>query len=64
MAAYELPPLLKKKLKKESVIFCFLLSIGTFFTILIGFGVHLPNPLDWIIAFIKPIANFIDYLFK
>ncbi|MDP4105115.1 MAG: hypothetical protein Q8935_09180 [Bacillota bacterium] len=61
---FELPKMIKKKLIKESVIFCILLSIGTCFPVLMSLGVQLPNPLDWIILFIKPLANMFGELLK
>jgi hypothetical protein len=64
MGFYELPSLIGKKLYKESFIFCCLLSTGTFVTMLLVLGVPIPNPLDWIIMFIRPLSNFIDYLLK
>ncbi|MEH7094086.1 hypothetical protein [Neobacillus vireti] len=62
ISIYELRPLMKKKFYKEIVCFCFLLSSGTLLTILIALGVNIPNPLDWIITFIKPLTDLIDSL--
>lgn len=59
---FELPPLIKDKLFKESVIFCSLLSIGTLLSILISFGIHFPNPSVWLITIMKPLSNFIENL--
>jgi hypothetical protein len=59
---YELPKMLKKKLLKESVTFCILLAIGTCFPVLMSLGVQMPNPLNWIILFIKPLANMLGEL--
>lgn len=64
MTLYDLPKMIKKKLVKESVTFCILLSIGTCFPVLMSLGVQIPNPLNWIILFIKPLANMFDELLK
>lgn len=61
---YELPKMIKKKLKKESVTFCILLAIGTCFPVLMSFGVQIPNPLNWIILFIKPLTNMFGEFLK
>jgi uncharacterized membrane protein (DUF485 family) len=64
IAMFELPPMLKKKLIKESVTFCIILSIGAVLIILISFGIQLPNPINWIITLIQPLTNLFDFLLK
>jgi hypothetical protein len=54
---YELPPLVKKKQYKESIVFGCLQLIGSFLILLFFLDVPLPNPLDWIIFAIKPLSN-------
>ncbi|MBT2653925.1 hypothetical protein J7E81_01520 [Bacillus sp. ISL-18] len=63
ISIYELRPMMREKLFKEAIIFCFLLSSGTLLTILITLGVNIPNPLNWVITFIKPLTDLIDILF-
>ncbi len=59
---YELPPLVKKKLYKEGFVFAFFQLAGTVLILLFFLNVPLPNPLDWIIMFIKPYSNLIENL--
>lgn len=56
----ELPQLLKNKLMKELVVFTILLIIGITLSILLAFGVKLPNPVDLLIFLLKPLTNFIE----
>ncbi|MGG1516336.1 hypothetical protein ABE504_13030 [Paenibacillus oryzisoli] len=55
----EAPNLVRKKLIKELCMFLVLLVIGVTLSILQEIRIHLPNPLDWIIAVHKPISDFI-----
>lgn len=58
--AIDVPPLMKKKQKKELWAFFILLIPGVTVSILIGFGVKIPNPLDFIQWLFKPFANWIQ----
>lgn len=64
IALYEVPLLLKKKMLTECFIFSFLLILGTFLSMSLALGVHLPNPLDWINKVMKPVSDWIDTILK
>jgi len=51
----EVPPLLKKKHKKELFVFLILLAIGVGLGITLGFGKSIPNPLDLLTFILEPI---------
>ncbi len=55
----EVPPLLKRKLIKEVIIFSILLFLGILISILLSFGVAVPNPLDFLKYALKPLTNII-----
>jgi hypothetical protein len=55
----EAPFLVRKKLIKELCIFLVLMFMGVTLIILETLRIQLPNPLDWITAFNKPISDFI-----
>lgn len=50
---------MKSKLVKESVFFLLILSLGTFFSILLALDIHFPNPINWLTIFIKPLSNWL-----
>lgn len=56
----EVPSLIKKKLIKEMVIFSILLLFGLLISILIAFGVAVPNPLDFLNTVLKPLSKIIS----
>jgi hypothetical protein len=64
IALTELPSLLKKKMLKECFLFSLLLIIGTSLSMALAMGVDLPNPIDWIAAVMKPVADWIDRILK
>lgn len=64
IALFELPSLWKKKMLKECLLFSLLLIIGTSLSVALAWGVHLPNPIDWIAAVFQPVADWIDYILK
>lgn len=51
----EVPPLLKKKHKKELFVFSILLAIGVGLSIPLGFGKSIPNPLDLLTFILEPL---------
>jgi len=60
----EVPPLLKKKEKKELTIFTILLTFGNVLSILYALGKQIPNPLDFLTFILKPLSEFISQLVK
>lgn len=62
--AIDVPPLLRKKLKKELWIFSILLLFGTALSIAQALNMKIPNPLDWITAIYKPFSDMIEKLLK
>ncbi len=64
IALAEVPTLLKKKMIKECILFSLLLIIGTSLSLAKAQGVQLPNPVDWIVAVMQPVADWIDNILK
>ena len=62
--AFDVPHLLRKKLKKELWIFSILLLVGTVLSIAQALGMRLPNPLDWLTVLFKPFASMMENLLK
>ncbi|PWA12238.1 hypothetical protein DCC39_07345 [Pueribacillus theae] len=60
--AIDVPPLLKKKQKKELWAFFILLGFGVTLGILMSFEVNIPNPLEFIHWIFKPIISWIHNL--
>jgi hypothetical protein len=60
IALYELPDLIKEKLKKESLIFVTLLIIGTTLSICLTLQIQIPNPTELFMGVFQPIINRID----
>lgn len=60
----EVPRLIRKKQRRELWAFSIFLLIGTILNIALALHVRLPNPLDWIMAFYKPVSDLIDSLLK
>ncbi|GGB54020.1 hypothetical protein [Fictibacillus barbaricus] len=57
--AIDVPPLVRKKRKKELAIFSSLLLFGTALSIALARGVQIPNPLDFITWIFKPFSELI-----
>lgn len=57
IALFEVPPLLKKKLKKDLWAFSILLLIGTGLSIAQALRMKIPNPLDLIYYIYKPMSD-------
>jgi len=51
----EVPTLLKKKQKKELIIFSIFLAFGVTLCIMLGFGIAIPNPLEFLTFIFKPL---------
>ncbi|USK85839.1 hypothetical protein [Peribacillus asahii] len=62
--AIDVPPLLRKKLKKELWIFSILLLFGTALSIAQVLNIKIPNPMDWITAIYKPLSDMLEKLLK
>lgn len=60
--AIDVPPMVKKKQKKELWVFFIILIPGVIAGILLAFGVHLPNPTDFIAWLFRPVTNWIHYV--
>lgn len=59
IAILEVPPLLKRKLKKELYVFFLLLVFGIGLSIAQTLSMNIPNPLDWIKVVYKPLSDVI-----
>ncbi|QBP39881.1 hypothetical protein [Paenisporosarcina antarctica] len=60
----EVPPLLKKKHKKELLVFSIFLAIGIGLSITLGLEKTIPNPLDLLTFVFKPLNDVIALLLK
>jgi hypothetical protein len=60
----DVPPLLKKKDKKELLLFSILLAIGVGLSIALALGKTIPNPMDLINFMFKPLTDAISPLLK
>ncbi|KRE48296.1 hypothetical protein ASG85_04635 [Paenibacillus sp. Soil724D2] len=60
----EAPALIRKKQVLESWVFFSLLFIGTLLSILLRLRVKLPNPLDLITYFYKPVSEIVFGILK
>jgi hypothetical protein len=60
----DVPPLLKKKNKKELLLFSILLAIGVGLSIALALGKTIPNPIDFINFMFKPLTDAISPLLK
>ncbi|MFJ7952786.1 hypothetical protein ACIQZG_14780 [Lysinibacillus sp. NPDC096418] len=61
---FEIPKLIKKNDTKTIWTFSILLFLGTTLSIAKGLNANIPNPLDWITALFKPIADLLKTLLK
>lgn len=60
ITAFEVPVMLRKKLKKELWAFSFLMVLGTFFSLINAFNVTISNPLGWMVYIYKPISDMVN----
>lgn len=60
IVAIDVPPLVRKKRKKELWIFSILLVIGTGLSIALAMDIQIPNPLDFISWIFKPFSELIE----
>jgi len=56
----EVPQLVEKKLIKELAAFSVLLALGVVLSILLAFGVTVPNPVNFLTYMLKPLNNIIS----
>jgi hypothetical protein len=61
---FEVPPLWKKRKKKELIVFSFLLVFGTGLCIAQSLAMKIPNPLDLITFIYKPLSDVMMMLLK
>lgn len=53
----EVPSLLKKKYKKELIVFSIILTIGVGMSIAHSFGKSIPNPIDFLTFIFMPLHD-------
>lgn len=63
VCSYEIPELIKKKMKKEIILFCLFLSISTVLIVLEISGLDIPNPLNLVRSLMSPIGITIENYF-
>lgn len=61
---YEVPSLIKRKLKKELWAFSILLVFGVFLSIIESLNIDIPNPSDWLTIIYSPFNNLLDSILK
>jgi hypothetical protein len=64
IALSQVPALLKKNMKKESILFILILSLGTILNIFLVFNIPIPNPLDLLLIVFKPISDKMELFLK
>jgi hypothetical protein len=57
---FEIPPLVKKKWRREMIIYFLLLSAGITLAILLSKDVTIPTPLDLITKFFSPVTFYFE----
>ncbi|MDQ1003413.1 hypothetical protein QFZ28_003813 [Neobacillus niacini] len=57
---FEIPPLVKKKWRREMIVYFLLLSAGMTLAILLCKDVSIPTPLDWIAKIFSPVTSFFE----
>ncbi|MDO3681557.1 hypothetical protein [Paenibacillus ehimensis] len=55
----EVPYLLKNKRKKDLWVFSILLTLGLGLSIAKSMRLEIPNPLEWIAYFYKPVSDYV-----
>ncbi|WP_221566596.1 hypothetical protein [Alkalihalobacillus sp. TS-13] len=60
----EVPPLWKKRQRKELWVFSVLLVFGIGLSIAVGLDLNVPNPFDWIAVIFKPLTDLMMWLLK
>lgn len=60
----EVPPLWKKKQKRELWVYSLLLLFGVGLSIAESLDLNIPNPLDWIAVIYKPLSDLVMSLLK
>lgn len=64
MVLYEVPALIKKRLRKELWAFSILLMFGVFISIVESLNIDMPNPSDWLAIIYSPFNSLLDSIFK
>lgn len=59
IAVLEIPPLLKKGMKKELWSFSVFMVVGTVLSIGMVLELKIPNPLDWITMIYQPMHDWV-----
>lgn len=54
---YEVPSLIKRKLKRELWVFFILLIVGVILSIAESLNLDMPNPADWLTIIYKPFTD-------
>lgn len=62
IACIEVPPLLKRGLKKEVMVFLVFLFICILLSIAQGLHAKLPNPLQWLTIVYRPLSEAVFHL--
>ena len=62
LSLYQVPILLEKKMSKECYVFISLLFVAALVNIALAMGIHLPNPMDYLVILLKPISDRIELL--
>jgi nitric oxide reductase large subunit len=60
ISIFEVPPLVKKKLWKDIIIYFFFLTNGMLLSILLSLGVKIPTPLDFITKLYSPFTKMLE----
>jgi hypothetical protein len=60
ISVFEVPPLVKKKLWKDIIIYFFFLTNGMILSILVSLGVKIPTPLDLITKIYSPFSKMLE----
>lgn len=59
---YEVPKMIKKGERRELWLFAFLTLLGMVLVTAESFRWKIPNPLDWLTAFYRPVSTLIQAL--
>ncbi|MCK1991228.1 hypothetical protein GW626_12860 [Peribacillus muralis] len=57
---FEIPPLVKTKCWRETIVFSLLLVVGMTLSILIILNITIPTPMDWVTKLFSPFSSFMD----
>ncbi|WP_139210559.1 hypothetical protein [Paenibacillus sophorae] len=57
LAGWDVPLLIKKKQRKDLIVYSLLLLTGITLSILVSFNVHLPNPSKGLETILQPLGS-------